>query len=102
LLQRFEQEADSLKGVGIQASHVLLEVVYVAKIKESKHKRIEHSERMRSGPFTNLTSILAEGDVTAIMEAIFDGPVLTVQLEQQMRISFAGSREVLPLAQERD
>jgi hypothetical protein len=96
-LERFEQQVDSLKRLGIEASHVLLGVGNVAKIEESEHKRIQHCKSMRSYPFANLTSILTESDIPTVMQAVFSGPVVAVQFEQAEGISLFGSEASDPV-----
>jgi hypothetical protein len=82
-----------LKGLSIKASHVLLGVGNVAKIEESEHKRIEHCESMRSRPFANLTSVLTEGDIAAIMQMVFDGPLIAGQFQQTGGTSLFGGND---------
>jgi hypothetical protein len=76
---------------------MLLGVGNVAKIEESEHKRIEDRKSMGSYAFANLTSILTEGNIPAVMQAVFYRPVVTVQFEQKARISLFGSEAGDPI-----
>jgi hypothetical protein len=67
------------------------------KSRESEHKRIEHSKSVRSGPLTNLTGVLTEGDITAVMQMVFDRPLLASQFEQVSRVSRFGGKASDPI-----
>ncbi len=66
-IQRLEQEAGSLKGMSIQRPHVLFNIGDLAKIKESKHKGIEHGEYMGSCPLANLTRVFGKSTIPTVM-----------------------------------
>ena len=45
---------------------------------------------MRGRPLANLAGIFGKSPITTIMQVIFNGPLLTVQFQQQSRISLLG------------
>ena len=95
--QRLEQEANSLKRLSVEASHLLFRVGNLAKIEERKHKRIEYCERVRSRPFANLTGVLTQRNISTVMEAVFDGPMIAGQCQQTRGTSFLGSEAGDPI-----
>ena len=57
LLKRLDEEANGLKRLRIQASHLLFDVSDATEIEERQHTGIEHRSCMRSRACTNVTGI---------------------------------------------
>jgi hypothetical protein len=54
---------------------VLLDVGNGTKIEESEHKGVKYRQSMRSGSLANLTCVLTEDHISAIMQTVFNGTI---------------------------
>src|SRR5579871_5901808 len=74
-LSRGSTKATTSRGNGGKATNA----------KESKNKIIQGSNNVSGSRGCQVTSIFMEGDITTIMEFIFNSPMTTVQVEQTFR-----------------
>ena len=82
LLKRLDEEANGLKRLRIQASHLLFDVSDATEIEERQHTGIEHRSCMRSRALYERDRHLpAIRDVTPILESIFDRPLVASQCQ---------------------
>lgn len=79
---RSEQPSESLTRLSGEATQLASDIGDVVQIHQGQHDGIENSQHLGHGIETHATSILAQRDIAAPVEAILHGPMCPVVAEQ--------------------